>query len=149
MEKIIHTGGKIFFTTLIISIISYLYFTILPLNDITIYIGCIFLVVYFGVNIYIGVTTNIDLIESIFVGIIGCSMGLFLLFFSLYSQIVLKNSYVALWIIKPYFIPTMSLIQLTSNNNITIIYPITLMIINISLVVMGNLIKKAMNKFKY
>ncbi|SCH29859.1 Uncharacterised protein [uncultured Clostridium sp.] len=149
MEKIIHTGGKVFFTTLILSIISYLYFTILPLNYITIYIGCIFLVVYFGVNIYIGLTTNMDLIEAILVGTIGCSMGLFLLFFSLYSQLVLKNSDLALWIIKPYFIPTMSLINITSNNNITVIYPIILMIINISLVVVGNVIKKAMNKFKY
>ncbi|WP_195251721.1 hypothetical protein [Romboutsia sp. 1001713B170207_170306_H8] len=90
-----------------------------------------------------------DLIEAILVGTIGCSMGLFLLFFSLYSQLVLKNSDLALWIIKPYFIPTMSLINITSNNNITVIYPIILMIINISLVVVGNVIKKAMNKFKY
>lgn len=145
MEKITHTGGKIFFTILIISIISYLYFTILPLNDISIYIGYIFSIVYFWINFYTGFRTNLNLKESILVGIIGSGMGLFLLFFALYTEIVGQNSEVALWIIKPYFIPTMSLVQ-SIFNHITIIYPIILIIINICLVVIGSITRKIMHK---
>ena len=147
MEKIFHTGEKIFFVTLIICIASSAYFTILPLNDITISIGSIFLVGYFGVNFYIGSTNDLNIIEAILVGIIGCSMGLFLLFFALYTEIILGDSQSAVWLITPYFMPTMSLVRIFFED-ISIYYPIILMIINISLVPLGSITKKIMNKFK-
>ena len=132
MEKIFHTGEKIFFITLIICIVSSVYFTIVPLNYITLSIGFIFLVGYFGVNFYIGITNDLNIREAIVVGLIGCGMGLFLLFFALYTDLILGNSQSALWLITPYFMPTMSLVRIFFED-ITIAYPIVLMIINISL----------------
>lgn len=147
MEKIFHTGEKIFFVTLIICIVSSVYFTIVPLNYITLSIGFIFLVGYFGVNFYIGSTNDLNIREAIAVGLIGCGMGLFLLFFALYTDLILGNSQSALWLITPYFTPTMSLVRIFFED-ITIAYPIVLMIINISLVLLGSITKKIMNKFK-
>ena len=147
MEKIFHTGEKIFFITLIICIVSSVYFTIVPLNYITLSIGFIFLVGYFGVNFYIGSTNDLNIIEAIVVGLIGCGMGLFLLFFALYTDLILGNSQSALWLITPYFMPTMSLVRIFFED-ITIDYPIVLIIINISLVLLGSITKKIMNKFK-
>ena len=147
MEKIFHTGEKIFFITLIICIVSSVYFTIVPLNYITLSIGFIFLVVYFGVNFYIGITNDLNIREAIVVGLIGCGMGLFLLFFALYTDLILGNSQSALWLITPYFMPTMPLVRIFFED-ITIAYPIVLMIINISLVLLGSITKKIMNKFK-
>ncbi len=147
MEKIFHTGEKIFFITLIICIVSSVYFTIVPLNYITLSIGFIFLVGYFGVNFYIGITNDLNIREAIVVGLIGCGMGLFLLFFALYTDLILGNSQSALWLITPYFMPTMSLVRIFFED-ITIAYPIVLMIINISLVLLGSITKKIMNKFK-
>ena len=147
MEKIFHTGEKIFFITLIICIVSSVYFTIVPLNYITLSIGFIFLVGYFEVNFYIGITNDLNIREAIVVGLIGCGMGLFLLFFALYTDLILGNSQSALWLITPYFMPTMSLVRIFFED-ITIAYPIVLMIINISLVLLGSITKKIMNKFK-
>ena len=147
MENIFHTGEKIFFITLIICIVSSVYFTIVPLNYITLSIGFIFLVGYFGVNFYIGITNDLNIREAIVVGLIGCGMGLFLLFFALYTDLILGNSQSALWLITPYFMPTMSLVRIFFED-ITIAYPIVLMIINISLVLLGSITKKIMNKFK-
>ena len=147
MEKIFHTGEKIFFITLIICIVSSVYFTIVPLNYITLSVGFIFLVGYFGVNFYIGITNDLNIREAIVVGLIGCGMGLFLLFFALYTDLILGNSQSALWLITPYFMPTMSLVRIFFED-ITIAYPIVLMIINISLVLLGSITKKIMNKFK-
>lgn len=147
MEKIFHTGEKIFFITLIICIVSSVYFTIVPLNYITLSIGFIFLVGYFGVNFYIGSTNDLNIREAIVVGLIGCGMGLFLLFFALYTDLILGNSQSALWLITPYFMPTMSLVRIFFED-ITIAYPIVLIIINISLVLLGSITKKIMNKFK-
>ena len=146
MEKIFHTGEKIFFVTLIICIVSSVYFTIVPLNYITLSIGFIFLVGYFGINFYIGSTNDLNIREAIVVGFIGCGMGLFLLFFALYTDLILGNSQSALWLITPYFMPTMSLVRIFFED-ITIAYPIVLMIINISLVLLGSITKKIMNKF--
>ena len=74
-------------------------------------------------------------------------MGLFLLFFALYTDLILGNSQSALWLITPYFMPTMPLVRIFFED-ITIAYPIVLMIINISLVLLGSITKKIMNKFK-
>ena len=147
MEKVFHAGEKIFFTTLITCIMSYLYFTILPLNEITISIGCIFLIIYFGINYYIGSTSDLKTLDCIIVGIIGASMGIILLLFALYSDLIIRNHEFAMWIIKPYYIATMSLISVYFSH-ITIFYPIVLIGINISLVVMGNINKRIMNKFR-
>ena len=100
MEKVFHAGEKIFFTTLITCIMSYLYFTILPLNEITISIGCIFLIIYFGINYYIGSTSDLKTLDCIIVGIIGASMGIILLLFALYSDLIIRNHEFAMWIIK-------------------------------------------------
>lgn len=146
MEKIFHTGEKIFFTTLIICMISYLYFTILPLNDTIISIGCIFLIIYFGVNFFVGSISDLKIIESIIVGIMGSFIGVFLSMFALYAHLIMNDYELAIWIIKPYYAPTMSLVNLYFNE-VTIGYPIILMFINISLVVIGTISRRIMNKF--
>ena len=74
-------------------------------------------------------------------------MGIILLLFALYSDLIIRNHEFAMWIIKPYYIPTMSLISVYFSH-ITIFYPIVLIGINISLVVMGNINKRIMNKFR-
>ena len=147
MDKTLQTGEKIFFTNLILCIVSYIYFTILPLNEITLSIGYIFFIAYFGINFYVGNTSDLNILESLIVGTIGCAIGLFLLFFALYAEIIMKNSEVALWLTRPYFMPTMSLVKILFDD-ITIIYPILLIVINISLVLMGSITRKIMNKFK-
>lgn len=147
MEKIFHTGEKIFFTTLIICIVSYLYFTMVPLNEITLNIGYIFLLFYFGINFYIGSISDLNIREAFLSGIIGCGVGLFLLIFAMFAQIIMQDTQFALWIMKPYYIPTISLVEVFFDD-ISMLYPIILMIINISLVVIGCITKNIMNKFK-
>ena len=52
--KIFIAGEKLFFNTLIICLASFIYFTILPSNKITLAVGFIFGLIYFGINFYIG-----------------------------------------------------------------------------------------------
>ncbi len=145
MQKVFKAGEELFFDILLICLVSFIYFEFIPMNDIVLVIGVIFSILYFGVNIYIGYKYKLNISDSLMVGVIGCGVGLFLSLFSLYSQIILNSPNMALWIIKPYFIPTMSLIKLFINN-ISLSYVFILMLINILLVPIGSISKKFMNK---
>lgn len=145
MQKVFKAGEELFFDILLICLVSFIYFEFIPMNDIVLVIGVIFSILYFGVNIYIGYKYKLNISDSLMVGVIGCGVGLFLSLFSLYSQIILNSPNMALWIIKPYFIPTMSLIKLFINN-INLSYVFILMLINILLVPIGSISKKFMNK---
>ncbi len=145
MQKVFKAGEELFFDILLICLVSFIYFEFIPMNDIMLVIGVIFSILYFGVNIYIGYKYKLNISDSLMVGVIGCGVGLFLSLFSIYSQIILNSPNMALWIIKPYFIPTMSLIKLFINN-ISLSYVFILMLINILLVPIGSISKKFMNK---
>ena len=72
-------------------------------------------------------------------------MGIFFIFFSLYSEFILNIPNFANWIVIPYFIPTMSIIKLFSIE-INYLYAVILMFLNIFLVVIGSILKNIMNK---
>ena len=59
---------------------------------------------------------------------------------------VLNNSSFAIWLISPYFAPTLSIINIFSIS-VNLSYPFILMIINILLVVLGSIASAIMNKF--
>lgn len=145
MQKVFKAGEELFFDILLICLVSFIYFEFIPMNDIMLIIGIIFSILYFGVNIYIGYKYELNISDSLMVGVIGCGVGLFLSFFSIYSQVILNSPNMALWILKPYFISTMSLIKLFTSN-IILSYVFILMIINILLVPIGSISKKFMNK---
>ena len=145
MQKVFKAGEELFFDILLICLVSFIYFEFIPMNDIMLIIGIIFSILYFGANIYIGYKYKLNITNSLMVGVIGCGVGLFLSIFSLYSQVVLNSPNMALWIVKPYFIPTMSLIKLFTSN-ISLSYVFILMVINILLVPIGSISKKIMNK---
>ena len=146
MKKVYSISEKLFFDLLIICLISYIYFILLPINDFTIMVGTIFALLYFGCNFYIGYRYKLNLLEAMIVGIYGCGMGLFLAFFALYAQLILNNSEFAIWLISPYFAPTLSIINIFSIQ-VNLSYPFILMIINILLVVLGSIASSVMNKY--
>ena len=145
MERIIKYGGKLFFGSLVICILSFFYFKLIPCTKISNLIGYIFLEAFLGYNFYIGYKYKLKFIDSLIVGIMGSGMGIFLIFFSFYAEFILKMPNFANWIAIPYFIPTMSIVKLFSIN-INYLYAPVLMIINIILVVIGSITKNIMNK---
>ncbi|MEG1311226.1 MAG: hypothetical protein RSD47_04375 [Romboutsia sp.] len=145
MQKVFHASEKLFFDILIICLVSFIYFNFIPMTKLTLIIGIIFTLVYFGVNFYVGYKYNLKLLDSLVVGVLGCGMGLFLLFFAIYTYCVLNSPDTALWIVTPYFIPTMSLIKIFFKE-VTLSYVFYLMIINIVLVIIGSFSRKIMNK---
>ncbi len=146
MKKVYSISEKLFFDLLIICLISYIYFILLPINNFTIMLGTIFALFYFGCNFYMGYRYKLNLLEAMVVGIYGCGMGLFLAFFALYTQLILNNSEFAIWLISPYFAPTLSIINIFSIQ-VNLNYPFILMIINILLVVLGSIASAIMNKY--
>lgn len=146
MKKVYSISEKLFFDLLIICLISYIYFILLPINDFTIMVGTIFALLYFGCNFYMGYRYKLNLLEAMVVGVYGCGMGIFLAFFALYAQLILNNSEFAIWLISPYFAPTLSIINIFSIS-VNLSYPFILMIINILLVVLGSIASAIMNKF--
>ena len=54
MERIIKYGGKLFFGSLVICILSFFYFKLIPCTKISNLIGYIFLEAFLGYNFYIG-----------------------------------------------------------------------------------------------
>ncbi|MBO3443136.1 hypothetical protein [Clostridium sp. CCUG 7971] len=146
MQKVFQAGEALFFDILIICLVSFIYFNFLPITNLTLTIGMVFAILYIGVNFYVGYKYNLKFLESLIVGLIGCSMGLFLLFFALYTQYILNSPNTALWIAMPYFSPTMSAIKMFIKE-ISISYVIYLMFINIAMVVMGSFSKFIINKF--
>lgn len=145
MQKIFYASEKLFFSILIICLISSVYFNVLPMNNTTLMIGFILSGFYFGVNFYVGYKYELTLKEGLIVAALGCSLGLFLGFFSLYSLIFMNDNSIALSLINPYYSPTTSIIKFFIGD-INIMYPFILMIINIILVIIGSFSKKLMNK---
>ena len=145
MKNVSKASEELFFDIIIISLVSFLYFNYISMNKFTLILGLVFSFIYFGINVYIGYKYKLSIIDSLIVGIAGSGMGIFFIFFSIYSQFILKNPNFANWVVMPYFIPTMSIVNLFSIN-ITYLYAPILFIINIFLVVIGSQIKKLINK---
>lgn len=145
MQRKLDIGSILFFNILIICLISSIYFNVLPQNEITLGIGIIFSIFYFGINIYIGYKYNLRLKEAFVVGIIGSGICLFLGIFSLYTNFILNKPNEAIWLIKPYFSPTLSIVKIFSIK-ITLASPFVLMLINIALVIFGSISKNIVNK---
>lgn len=148
MQKIYDAGEKLFFNTLIVCLLSCMYFSILPINNRTINIGLIFTIYYFGINFHTGYKRDLTIKESIIVGTMGCGVGLFLGFFSLYANLILDNINISMWLITPYIIPTISFTKLFSIT-VTLTYPAFIIIFNILLVILGSITKKIMNKLSH
>ena len=145
MKNVSKASEELFFGIIIISLVSFLYFNYISMNKFTLILGLVFSFIYFGINLYIGYKYKLSIIDSLIVGIAGSGMGIFFIFFSIYSQFILKMDNFANWVVMPYFIPTMSIVDLFSIN-ITYLYSPTLFIINIFLVIIGSLLRKVMNK---
>lgn len=145
MKNVSKASEELFFGIIIISLVSFLYFNYISMNKFTLILGLVFSFIYFGINLYIGYKYKLSIIDSLIVGIAGSGMGIFFMFFSIYSQFILEMPNFANWVVMPYFIPTMSIVDLFSIN-ITYLYSPTLFIINIFLVIIGSLLKKVMNK---
>ena len=141
MKNVSKASEELFFGIIIISLVSFLYFNYISMNKFTLILGLVFSFIYFGINLYIGYKYKLSIIDSLIVGIAGSGMGIFFMFFSIYSQFILEMPNFANWVVMPYFIPTMSIVDLFSIN-ITYLYSPTLFIINIFLVIIGSLLKK-------
>ncbi|KMW27938.1 hypothetical protein HMPREF0977_00109 [Clostridium sp. 1_1_41A1FAA] len=111
MERIIKYGGKLFFGSLVICILSFFYFKLIPCTKISNLIGYIFLEAFLGYNFYIGYKYKLSIKESLIVGILGCGFGIFLLFFATYTYYILNDIYWSNWMVEFYFLPTMSFIN--------------------------------------
>ncbi|WP_455542253.1 hypothetical protein [Intestinibacter sp.] len=158
MERIIKYGGKLFFGSLIICILSFFYFKLIPYSEVSNLIGYIFLEIFLGYNFYIGYRYRLSIKESLISGILGCGFGIFLLFFATYTYYVLQDVYWGIWMVEFYFLPTVSFIN-DFFNSITLSYTVFLIIINILLVLLGSrarfvkekivLIKQKNNLFAY
>lgn len=145
MKNIYEASEELFFTILIISLVSFIYFNYIPINELTLLLGLIFSFIYFGVNFCIGYKYKLKIISSLIVGITGSGMGIFFIFFSIYAEFILKMPNFANWIPIPYIIPTMSIVKIFSIN-INYLYAPILMIVNIILVLVGSIIKNIVNK---
>lgn len=148
MQKIFNAAEKLFFYILIVCLISFVYFNMLPMNNTILMMGFILAVFYFVVNFYVGYKYELTLREALIVGIIGCSVGVFLGIFSVYAFIILNNESLALGLIMPYYSPTISVVRLALKD-ITIAYPFIIMLFNILLVVIGAISKKIVNKLRH
>ena len=140
MERIIKYGGKLFFGSLVICILSFFYFKLIPCTKISNLIGYIFLEAFLGYNFYIGYKYKLSIKESLIVGILGCGFGIFLLFFATYTYYILQDVYWGIWMVEFYFLPTTSFIN-DFFNNMTLGYTVFLILFNILLVLLGSRIR--------
>ena len=104
-------GGKIFFGSLVICILSFFYFKLIPYSQVSNLIGYIFLEIFLGCNFYIGYKYKLNKKEAVMVGILGSSFGIFLLFFAAYTYYIMREFYWGIWMVKFYLFPTMSFIN--------------------------------------
>ena len=139
MERIIKYGGKLFFGSLIICILSFFYFKLIPYSQISNLIGYIFLEIFLIYSFYICYRYKLSIKESLMSGILGCGVGLFLLFFATYTYYII-DTYWGIWMVEFYFIPTMSLIN-DFFENITLSYTVVLIMLNIFLVLLGSRVR--------
>ena len=134
MERIIKYGGKLFFGSLVICILSFFYFKLIPCTKISNLIGYIFLEAFLGYNFYIGYKYKLSIKESLIVGILGCGFGIFLLFFATYTYYILNDIYWSNWMVEFF-------------KDMTLIYTVSLIILNILLVFLGSRIRYCKEKF--
>ena len=150
MERIIKYGGKLFFGSLIICILSFFYFKLIPCGEISNLIGYIFLEIFLGYNFYIGYRYKLNFKESFIVGIFGSGFGIFLLFFASYTHYVIDEAYWAIWMMQFYFMPTMSFIT-DFSVNVSLGYVVFLINFSVLLVVLGavfSFLKEKLISFK-
>lgn len=140
MERIIKYGGKLFFGSLIICILSFFYFKLIPYGEVSNLIGYLFLEIFLGYNFYVGYKYRLNLKEAFTVGILGSSFGIFLLFFASYTHYVIDEAYWAIWMMQFYFMPTMSFIT-DFSVNVSLGYVVFLIIFSALLVVLGALFR--------
>lgn len=145
MKKMYKASEELFFNMLIISLLSFLYFNYISMDKFTLVLGSIFSFIYFGINFYTGYKYKLNFINSLIVGVIGSGVGIFFMLFSIYAQFILKMPNFANWVVIPYFIPTMSIVNIY-NININYLYAPILLLINIMLVIFGSVIKNIVNK---
>lgn len=145
MQKAFDVGERLFFDVLIICLISSIYFKIVPMNEMTFFIGILICTAYFGVNFYVGYKYDLTTTQALITGTIGCGVGLFLSLFALYVHFVLQNPSGAIWFIMPYLAPTTPIIDLLVKD-LSLLYLFELMFINIGLVTFGSFVKKIMKK---
>ena len=148
MQKSFNVGEKLFFDVLIICLVSFIYFKVVPMNNITFFIGLIISIIYFGINFYMGYKYDLKASEALIVGTMGCGIGIFLSIFAIYMQYVLQSPDSAIWIVMPYYIPTLPIIDLFIKD-LSILYVLELMIVNILLVIAGSFSRKIMNKLTH
>ena len=128
MERIIKYGGKLFFGSLIICILSFFYFKLIPYSQISNLIGYIFLEIFLIYSFYIGYRYKLSIKESLMSGILGCGVGLFLLFFATYTYYII-DTYWGMSLINDFF------------ENITLSYTVVLIMLNIFLVLLGSRVR--------
>lgn len=141
MQKIFDIGERLFFNNILICLLSYIYFNIIPINKVTLLFGFIFSILFFGINLYTGYDTELLLKESLIVGVMGCGLGIFLYLLSLYIHFIMNDPKDAAMLVEPYFSPTMSIIKVFFKK-VDINYPIIIVAINTGLVVLGNLLRR-------
>ena len=133
-------GGKIFFGSLVICILSFFYFKLIPYSQVSNLIGYIFLEIFLGCNFYIGYKYKLNKKEAVMVGILGSSFGIFLLFFAAYTYYIMREFYWGIWMVKFYLFPTMSFINYFFVD-ITLAYVVFLIGFNIVLVILGSMFR--------
>ncbi|MGM9533992.1 MAG: hypothetical protein ACI3VR_02020 [Intestinibacter sp.] len=136
MERIIKYGGKLFFGSLIICILSFFYFKLIPCGEVSNLIGYVFLEVFLGYNFYVGYRYELNFKEAFIVGILGSGFGIFLLFFASYTHYVIDEAYWSIWMMQFYFMPTMSFIA-DFSVDVSLGYVVFLIIFSTVLVVLG------------
>ena len=146
MKNVFNASEELFFDILIIALLSFLYFNYISMSKFTLLLGLIFSFIYFGVNFYIGYKYKLSIKESLIVGILGCGFGIFLLFFATYTYYILNDIYWSNWMVEFYFLPTMSFIN-DFFKDMTLIYTVSLIILNILLVFLGSRIRYCKEKF--
>ena len=146
MKNVFNASEELFYDILIIALLSFLYFNYISMSEFTLLLGLIFSFIYFGVNFYIGYKYKLSIKESLIVGILGCGFGIFLLFFATYTYYILNDIYWSNWMVEFYFLPTMSFIN-DFFKDMTLIYTVSLIILNILLVFLGSRIRYCKEKF--
>lgn len=146
MKNAFDLGEKLFFNTLIICIISFIYSNIIEVESSNLIIEILFALFFFLINFYYGYKYSLKLKESLIVGLMGAGLGIFLSFFSLCAYFLIENSKSSISFSVLYLSP----IQLISNylsgyNSIVNIF--TIITINIFLVVIGGQLRNITNKF--
>lgn len=146
MKNTFDLGEKLFFNTLIICIISFIYFKIIEIESSNLIIEILFALFFFLTNFYYGYKYNLKCKESLIVGSMGAGLGIFLSFFSLCAHFLIEGSKSSISFSILYLSPIHSIFNYLSEYN-SIVNVFTIIIINIFLVVIGGQLRNITNKF--